>query len=80
VTQTGFYLSTTSTKLAIPLGYRTVGSLAQNGTDSGSISVTVPTGIPAGTYYIVAHADDTNALVETSETDNKRSMKITILP
>jgi uncharacterized repeat protein (TIGR03803 family) len=79
VTQTGFYLSPTSTQLSIPLGYRTVPVLGPKATDSGSISVTIPSDIAVGNYYIVAHADDANAVVETSEGDNKRSTRITIV-
>ncbi len=82
-TTTAFYLST-NTKLEkgtdIPLGSRTVPPLG-TGASNKSVpptNVTIPAGIPPGIYYIIANSDDTNAVVEANETNNKMTKKITI--
>jgi subtilase family serine protease len=80
ITNTGFYLSTTSTKLAIALGERSVPVLGAGASNAGTINVTIPADVAPGEYYIVANADDGNAVTETSEGDNKRSARITITP
>ena len=49
------------------LGERPVPPLTAGTTSSGSTSVTIPAGLPAGTYYIIAMADAENAIAERIE-------------
>src|SRR5947209_5276589 len=69
---TGFYLSA-STVLdasAAVLGSRAIPALAAGATSSGSTTVTIPAGTPAGNYYIIAKADADSAVTETNEGNN----------
>ncbi len=79
---TGFYLSTNLTRDSadVLLGTRTAGPLGPGLTDSGTLSVMIPIGTAAGTYYIIAAADADNAIAETVETNNTslRSIQITV--
>jgi subtilase family serine protease len=80
---TNIYLSTNSTYDAgdTYLVSRLVPALATNAADTGSTSITIPSGITAGTYYIIARADADNTNPnETSETNNNRSISIKIGP
>jgi hypothetical protein len=54
-------------------GSRGVGSLASGGTSSGSVTVTVPSTTAAGTYRLLACADDLGQVAEGSETNNCRA-------
>jgi alpha-tubulin suppressor-like RCC1 family protein/subtilase family serine protease len=49
---------------------RAVPALAPGATDSGPVTVTVPSGIPAGTYYLLACADGNARVNEADETNN----------
>jgi hypothetical protein len=49
---------------------RSVPSLAPNTTLTGAVMVTIPAGTPAGTYFLLACADDTKVNIESSETNN----------
>jgi glucose/arabinose dehydrogenase/subtilase family serine protease len=55
-------------------GSRSVPLLAPGGapgdTNTGERVVTIPTGTTLGTYFLLACADDPNAVIETSETNN----------
>lgn len=64
-----FYLSTNGTTKGTMLGTRSVPSLAGGATSPGSTVVSLPLNL-SGTYYIIACADDTNAVVESNETNN----------
>jgi len=79
---TRFYLSTNSTFDAgdVPLGERPVGSLSVGQVSSGSTTVTIPASTTGGTYYVIAEADASDVLVETSETNNTRADSIQIGP
>ena len=79
---TKLYLSTNTTWDAgdTYLGSRAVPLLTAGASSSGSTSVTIPSGIATGKYYIIALADDGNAVAETNETNNKRTKAITINP
>lgn len=79
---TSFYLSTNSTVDAadLLLGSRTVPVLVANGSDSGSTSLTIPTTVATGQYYVIAKADALGSVVETSETNNTRSKAFRIDP
>ncbi len=70
---TRFYLSLDGQKDpadALLTGSRSVGDLAPGATSTGSTSLTVPTGAAAGTYYLLACADDTRILQESDEANN----------
>jgi hypothetical protein len=51
-------------------GTRSVPGLAAGATHSGAVTVTVPKTTPLNTYFLLACADATTAVVETSETNN----------
>jgi len=72
---TGFYLSTNLVVDAgdVFLGSVAVGELASGVTQAGSLSVTIPGGTAAGTYYIVGKADWDGNVAEASETNNDRA-------
>ena len=69
---TGFYLSNNVLLDAADtfLGARALPSLGAGAVHSGSMSVTIPTATPTGTYYVLAKADNANAIVETQEFNN----------
>jgi uncharacterized protein YpuA (DUF1002 family) len=56
-----------------------VPALAANGVNTGSVTVTVPTGI-SGRYYLLAVADGYGAVPESSEVNNQGLRFITINP
>ena len=51
------------------LGERAVGSIAAGLTNSGTTSITIPTGL-SGSYYVFAIADSANQVEEASEGNN----------
>jgi subtilase family serine protease len=69
---TVFYLSTNylldAGDIKLPQS-RAVPALAAGASSSGSTSVTLPD-LPAGLWYLIANADDGNAVIETTETNN----------
>lgn len=69
---TRYYLSLDGTFSSsdLLLGSRSVSSLAAGTSSSGSVSVTVPSTTTATTYYMLACADSTNLVSESSETNN----------
>jgi subtilase family serine protease len=71
---TRFYLSVNSAIDATDrsLEARTVGPLAPGATSAGVTNVTIPTDMVAGTYYLIARADDTAGVVESADTNNTR--------
>ncbi|MBI4684990.1 MAG: right-handed parallel beta-helix repeat-containing protein [Nitrospirae bacterium] len=77
---TKLYLSTNATYDAgdILLCSDSVPSLLPNTTDPGTCVATIPSGISAGAYYIIAIADADNAVPETNEADNTKYKPITI--
>ena len=60
---------------------RSVSSLAagQSSTAGNKNNVTVPSNTPVGTYYLLACADDTNAVSEIDETNNCRASTTTVV-
>jgi subtilisin family serine protease/subtilase family serine protease len=72
---TRFWLSTNSSLDGgdVPLGSRTVPALAAGASDAATTTLTVPTDTTTGTYYVIGQADTANAIVETSETNNRRA-------
>jgi len=70
---TRYYLSADQQKSGGDIligGTRSVPSLAAGQTSSGSATVTIPSSVPLGAYYLLACADELNAVAETSETNN----------
>ena len=70
---TRFYLSANasldSTDILLD-GSRAVPSLAEGASSTGSTTVTIPAGLPAGTYCVFAKADADAVVVETFEGNN----------
>jgi subtilase family serine protease len=79
---TSFYLSTTPTVGAgsVWLGSRAIPALAAGATSAGSTPLVVPAGTAAGSYYLVARADDGAAVAETQEGNNTAFAVIAIGP
>jgi subtilase family serine protease len=79
---TAFYLSANLTLDAGDprlTGTRAVGSLVADASSVGTTTVALPL-VPPGTWYLMANADDPNAVVETQETNNVRFAGIYIGP
>lgn len=78
-TVTRFYLSTDTVLDAgdLALGSRTVGPLAAGVASTGSTTVTVPA-VPAGSYYVLARADDGQAVAEVNEGNNVTARAILV--
>lgn len=78
---TRFYLSANaildSSDLLLP-GGRAVPDLVAGASSSGSTTLTLPTSLATGSYYVVAKADGDNAIAEGSETNNTRLASIQI--
>jgi subtilase family serine protease len=55
------------------VGARAIPPLAPNAFSTVAVTVTIPTGTPAGTYFLLACADDLGAVSETNETNNCRA-------
>ncbi len=78
---TRFYLSADAVLDAsdVALGTRAVPALAASGgVSTGSTSLTIPTTIAAGNYFIIARADADGAVVEMDEANNTASRAIAI--
>jgi len=77
---TKLYLSNNFTFDAsdVLIGSRPVIALAPNGTHTGTVSVTVPTGTAPGLYYVIAVADADDVVPETADTNNTRALAIRI--
>lgn len=54
----------------ILLGTRSVDGLSQGAISTGSMSFTVPTSLPPGSYYVGVIADETGAVAEADESNN----------
>jgi len=70
---TQYYLSTLPSKTSnarLLSGNRSVSPLLAGGTYAGTATVTVPSDVASGTYYLLACADDTAAVPETNENNN----------
>jgi subtilase family serine protease len=79
---TAFYLSANAALGAgdVLLGSRPVGVLLPNGSSTIKTTLTIPGGTPAGSYYIIAVADDGGAVPETNEANNTRAVLIRLSP
>jgi subtilase family serine protease len=81
--RTAFYLSSNSLLDAsdTPLGaWRTVGPLGASALSTGSTLVTLPAIATAGTWYIIANADDLDEVAEAQETNNTRFVALPVGP
>jgi subtilase family serine protease len=76
----GYYLSTDATITTSDtfLGSRAVSSLPPGGSSTADTTLTLPTGLPPGTYYLGAIADDQHLVSEASETNNTRATAIVL--
>ena len=82
---TRYYLSLNGTKDAgdtLLTGTRAVPGLAAVATSSGTVTVTIPAATPLNNYVLLACADDTNTVVETTETNNCKASAtgVTVTP
>jgi len=59
-------------------GSRSVPALAAGTNSNGTIGVTVPSSLSAGTYFLGACADETNAVSESNETNNCSASATTV--
>jgi subtilase family serine protease len=78
---TRYYLSLDTGKDAadrLLTGSRGAGILAAGASSSGSLNVSIPAGTPAGIYYLLACADDTASVNESSESNNCLASSSTI--
>jgi subtilisin family serine protease len=71
---TRFHLSVNSLLDAgdVALQARTVGPLAAGASQAAVTNVTIPANTATGRYYLISKADDANAVMEVSETNNTR--------
>ena len=70
---TRYYLSHDAAKSAgdtLLTGSRAIPALAAEASHAGSATVAIPANTPLDTYFLLACADNTNAVVETDETNN----------
>ena len=76
----GFYLSTNTIFDAadVLLSTSTGGPLAANASSYRSAYPVVPVGTAAGSYYVLYVADPANVVSETNETNNVRSLPLTV--
>ena len=72
---TRFYLSTQPYMLpsSVALGSRSVASLGPQTASSASTTVTIPSTVAAGTYFVLASADADGVVPETNENNNTKS-------
>jgi subtilase family serine protease len=79
---TRFYLSTNTTYDMgdLELASRPIPSLTPGTVSTGTTAVIIPSGITAGTYYIIARADADGVVTETIETNNYKNKAISINP
>jgi subtilase family serine protease len=78
---TRFYLSSNATLDAADVlldGSRPVPSLGGGASSAGATSVTIPSGLASGTYYVIAKADADGAVGETSETNNTAARAVSL--
>ncbi len=58
---------------------RQVTGLAAGAASTGSVSVGVPPGVPRGTYFLLACADSSAGIAESSETNNCRAATTSLI-
>jgi trimeric autotransporter adhesin len=79
-TWTRFYLSTTTywTSSSVLLASRNVTPLGAGQNSTGTTSVTIPAGTAAGSYYLLAYADASEAVTESNNVNNSRANPIAV--
>lgn len=79
---TRYHLSSDSALDAsdVQLGSRDVPALAAGASNTGSVALAIPPDTSTGTWYLIAEADGTEALTETSETNNLAVRAVRIGP
>jgi len=79
---TAFYLSTDPVLDAgdVLLGTRQVPALAAGTLSSASTVLVVPVGTTSGAYYVLAHADANDVIVETQEGNNTSARSTQVAP
>jgi len=78
---TRYYLSLDAVKSAndtLLTGSRAVPALAAGGSQAGTVTVTIPAVTQPNTYFLLACADNANAVVETDETNNCKASGTTM--
>ena len=78
---TRYYLSADQVKDGndrLLTGMRAVPALGPSTTSIGTVSVTVPSNMALGTYYLIACADNTTTVTESDETNNCRTSATTV--
>ena len=79
---TRFYLSTDTAQDAadkLLSGTRIVSSLTVNASSSGTVTVTIPSTVVSGTYYLLACGDDTKLVSESDEINNCKASGTTLV-
>jgi trimeric autotransporter adhesin len=84
-TTTRYYLSLDGVKNTgdvLLTGTRGVGTLNGGATSTGTVNVVIPSGTAAGTYLLLACADDFAALSESNEANNcvASASQVTVVP
>ena len=76
-----YYLKTSPQSPNNHIGKRYIAGLAPGASNNQNTKITIPTTIPANSYYILTYADFTNQIPESNETNNAKysSTKINIL-
>jgi subtilisin family serine protease/subtilase family serine protease len=64
----------------IELGSRNVPALAGGASNSGAATLALPAGLGTGSWYVIAKADATGAVPETTETNNTSARAMAIGP
>jgi len=75
-----FYLSSNATVHPTDpvVGSRTVGPLSPGQSDATAVAILIPSGTAPGSYWLIAVADDGNAVTETNESNNTRALIIRV--
>ena len=80
VSVTRYYLSPTTSKTSssqLLTGSRSVPALAVNAISTGTVTVSVPSGVPHGAYYLLVCANDTGTAAESSTANNCKASATT---
>jgi subtilase family serine protease len=78
-TTTKYYLSVTGSKAgAFYLGARSAAPLTGAASAAATVSLSVPGALAASTYTLLACADDSNAVLETNESNNCAATPLTV--
>ena len=77
-TQYRLSVDTTITSSDTLIGTRSIGTLKKGSSSNGSVTVTIPSNLTLGTYYLGACADGTGVITESNETNNCRASSTTV--